>query len=189
LPPTETQDWVIVVNPSPVLASKETLDVMVALDIKKGHQVVPRLIWYVTDQGDKEIDYSRLEYVEALLSEQSDKLEILRTNIKKQFPSYTDPQIAEIVNVSEEYKAYKATERLIQTDPEIILLSALSHSGFIEAAKTTTQIMAYANKLKTNGYIDLSSDKKWEFWIVAYDASQSGQVTTQLASRWCVTMR
>lgn len=53
------------------------------------------------------------------------------------------------------------------------------------APKETRNIMV-ALEIPKDAKVPFS---RWEFWIIAYDTSQSGQVTTQLASRWCVTMR
>lgn len=55
LPPAEAQDWVIIADATPVLAPKETREILVTLGIPKEATVTPIQVWYLTDKGKLEL--------------------------------------------------------------------------------------------------------------------------------------
>lgn len=81
--------------------------------------------------------------------------------------------------------------------PEFKLLSSLDGKGtssesimgfniFKENNRQNTELLI--TSLIKSGYISLSNPKQWEFWTVAGELS-TGQIQTQMATRWCVALR
>ena len=203
--PKEVGDWVIISDATPVLAGRETKDIIVILkmpsavpdNIATFYQNSSKGTAYLTKAREDTVE--NLELQRTLMKQQlsnyedvSTRLEQLRDGggllqvLLKEFP-YRGPEIG---------KAWQDTmtelnRRLIAT-PYVLSLVYFEQENSITAKRLNTELVdsAELTNLTRNSYVvtgNLKTDK-WEFWIIVFP-SQIGVVQTQMASRWQVVMR
>jgi hypothetical protein len=175
--PSIYKDWIIIADMTPVLASQETKDILVSVQMPVDADEDVVRIWQVASAGTEYLKSERNRIHGELLNVYREK--------------YKGQEDCEGMAVAE---ANRETDIRLQSMPETSLLQyiedirVVTYSQFQWERPNDSSLV---NTLKQKNYVetyDLSKDK-WEFWISVFDTQQPGQLTTELASRWIITMR
>lgn len=177
------QEWVIITSETPVLAPRETVEVLIILEMPNAVDEDEALFWQATPMG--------LSYLEELWQGAYDEA----------YEQYMADKLAEGIKHPEivckddaEVAARKASDIWISGDVEGSLLVFLDDHGSVstgflidEGGGSETLIEQFWEK----DYVragDLREDK-WEFWISVRDTTQTEMIQIELCSRWQVSMR
>ncbi len=177
------QEWVLVADTTPVLARFETRELLVTLEMPSSLKEDKLKFWQVTD-----IATNRLSEL-MVLAYQDTKKSIYNSLLKK-YPRASDIEPSMV----EESITTKLLNEALLRYPESSLLTYLISKGSVSFGLLSREYKGDALQVEeflSKGYVvkgNLEKDK-WEFWVRVSDTSQVGNVQTEMASRWLVSMR
>lgn len=175
--PTEVvQDWVLVADTTPVLAPNATQDVLIALVMPENVEDSDAVVYQLTDIGTSYLNDCREQTIWNqekfdTLVEEYETTQVLPSDLAK-------------------VKAGEMLNSELMGMPYVKSLVYLERCGSVSEGKLLSDNEVPQGDL-TSKYVvmgDLRIDR-WEFWISVMDASQGGQVVTELCSRWLISMR
>ena len=181
VPSDVLQDWVSISDCTPVLGKYETKDISVVLEMP--NKPNPKQIQFlqITDVGIKYLSSLYEQAYRAVKDEATRQVfEKYRGHERDVLPDMID----ELVTPT------KVREELLKNSdaPLLLYMSEVSSVSYEDFEGWSDEMI---QRFVESGWIqrgDLTKDN-WEFWISVLDLSQTGMVTTEIASRWLVSMR
>ena len=186
--PTEVQDWIVIVDATPVLAPKETKEILVVLAMPKDISDASTLVWEITSDGLARFDTINRESYEKFLAE----VKLSDWYIREKGYART-PEDLRILEAQAQEKAQVQLKQFISTDTEANLLSYFRQNTSVTAdrfSKERPGDKVLLGGLSKQGFLNSWNLKegKWEFWISVAEKSKE-VVQTEMCSRWLVQMR
>lgn len=180
--PTDVmQDWVLIASDTPVLAPRETLEILIVLEMPAEVEESEAVFWQAKAKGvDRLKELWQGAYDEAYNQYMVDEK-------AKGVPH------PEIVSVDDaEVAAREIANEWVLEDAEASLLVFLDDHGSVSTRLFLSRgSESFLEQFEELGYIARGDLRvgKWEFWLSVKDTTQTEMIQTELCSRWLVNMR
>lgn len=186
--PSEIQDWVIVADSTPVLAPKETKEILVVLAMPKEIDDKTAYVWQVTSVGLSRLDTIRGEKsAEYLKGVKASEWYIKEMEIAKAQGGI------ERIEAQAQGKAQAILKKFLDTDQEANLLVYFEGEQSVNVKqfdRERIKDVSFSSEFFKKGFLTVFDlrKQKWEFWVSVVEQT-GGMVQTEMCSRWLVVMR